>query len=775
MSVSTASAGGASNTRLLVSNTAPLFVHSGSVPVAYLPYESHDQLSNLRRKHNSTHLFRRVENRIQIVRLDGGETDIGEDGNVAVLADNLGLVATLARNALIEQYFQRKCEILDFRPIEVVSTSTQQNFLTTALPNERIPAWLSIRQLCEIDVRVFSDSGRAFLGIVLNLRMRRRLLCACDELLNIGVDLCGLKVVVLKPGSDPRVQPLRQPVGRVLKVLGDALQVNGANGELTEIPAKEGRLNLGPQAFRRVLNALFGTRAESILIKLDTALASLSQGQVRLEKLKSVLADLQRQKLRILPNVELEVGKFLSEADKSFPSIAKLGGPTYVFDPAGRKTDSVKPRGLDKYGPYTAQVFSPSQPRVCVLCEASCKGDVEQFIYKFLNGVNAARLRYPPHAKGFCRAYHLSEIKPEFFIAKGPSAQAFHKAAQEALDAQSDSTARWALALVQSREATHQMLAQDNPYLICKAAFHSQQIPVQEFEAETMHLATGNLEYALSNMALASYAKLGGVPWLLKADPTIAHEFVVGLGSSYIIDDSAGTRERVVGITTVFSGDGNYMLSNLSRAVPSEEFQSALLECLRSSFEQARSKLNWQPGELVRLVFHSFKPMKDAEAEAVLALADELKEYTLEFAFIHVVDDHPHLLFDTCQRGAWDAVSRASKGKFVPERGFYQKFSARDALVTLTGPKELKQVDDGMPFPILLRLHRDSTFTDLDYLARQVFHFSDHSWRTFLPASMPVTISYSQLIARMLGNLARLPRWDPDTMRGRLGRSRWFL
>jgi hypothetical protein len=682
--------------------------------VAYLPYESHNQLSSLRAKHNGTHLFRRVENRIEVVRLDGGEMDIGENGNTVVLADNLGLVATLARNALIELYFQRKCEILDFRPIEVVSTSTQQNFLTTALPNEKIPGWLSIRQLCEIDVRVFSDSGRPFLGIVLNLRMRRRLLCACDELLKVGLDLSGLKVAVLKPGSDPRVNPLRQPIGRVLKVSGDALHVNGANGELTEIPAKVARLNLNPEAFRRVLNALFGTRTESILMKLETSLASLSQGQVRLEKLESVLADLQKQKVKILPNVELEVGRFLSEADKSFPSVVKLGGPTYVFDPAGRKTDSVKPRGLDKNGPYTAQVFSPSQPRVCVVCEASCKGDVEQFVYKFLNGVNAAGLRYPPHAKGFCRAYHLSEIKPEFFIAKGPSAQAFHRAAQEALDSQSDASARWSLALVQTREASHQMLAQDNPYLVCKAAFHSQQIPVQEFEAETMHLAAGNLEYALSNMALASYAKLGGVPWLLKADPTIAHEFVVGLGSSYVIDENANTRERVVGITTLFSGDGNYLLANLSRAVPIEEFRDALLESLRSSFEQARSKLNWQIGELVRLVFHSFKPMKDAEAEAVLALADDLKQYTLEFAFIHVVDDHPHLLFDTCQRGTWDPISRASKGKYVPERGFYQKFSTRDALVTLTGPKELKQVDDGMPFPILLRLHRDSTFTDLD-------------------------------------------------------------
>src|SRR6185369_7318361 len=102
----------------------------------------------------------------------------------------------------------------------------------------------------------------------------------------------------------------------------------------------------------------------------------------------------------------------------------------------------------------------------------------------------------------------------------------------------------------------------------------------------------------------------------LKADPTIAHEFVVGLGSSYVVGQDEGSKERVVGITTVFSGDGNYFLSNLSRAVPITEFRDALLEALRASFDQARSKLNWQRGELIRLVFHSFKPMKDAEADA---------------------------------------------------------------------------------------------------------------------------------------------------------------
>jgi hypothetical protein len=167
--------------------------------------------------------------------------------------------------------------------------------------------------------------------------------------------------------------------------------------------------------------------------------------------------------------------------------------------------------------------------------------------------------------------------------------------------------------------------------------------------------------------------------------------------------------------------------------------------------------------------------MRDAEADAVKALADELDDYTVEFAFLHVIEDHPFLLFDTRQRGVRDFKSGATKGDHVPIRGIFQAFSKADALLTLIGPRELKQAEDGMPFPVLLRLHRNSSFVDLNYLARQVFQFSAHSWRSFLPSRMPVTIVYSQLIARLMGNLSMIPRWDPDSARGRLGRSRWFL
>jgi hypothetical protein len=51
--------------------------------------------------------------------------------------------------------------------------------------------------------------------------------------------------------------------------------------------------------------------------------------------------------------------------------------------------------------------------------------------------------------------------------------------------------------------------------------------------------------------------------------------------------------------------------------------------------------MNWQKGDSIRLVFHSFKPFKDTEAEAVKEVMTELGEFDVQYAFLHVIEDHP--------------------------------------------------------------------------------------------------------------------------------------
>jgi hypothetical protein len=78
------------------------------------------------------------------------------------------------------------------------------------------------------------------------------------------------------------------------------------------------------------------------------------------------------------------------------------------------------------------------------------------------------------------------------------------------------------------------------------------QVPVQDFTIELLSQSDYNLSFSLNNMALACYAKMGGVPWLLKSSPTLSHELVIGIGSANIGQERGINGQRVMGITTVF-------------------------------------------------------------------------------------------------------------------------------------------------------------------------------------------------------------------------------
>ena len=215
----------------------------------------------------------------------------------------------------------------------------------------------------------------------------------------------------------------------------------------------------------------------------------------------------------------------------------------------------------------------------------------------------------------------------------------------------------------------------------------------------------------------------------------MAHELVVGLGSTSISDSKLGARQRMVGITTMFTSEGRYLLGNMSNAVPFEDYGKAVVEMLTSSIERARSDMNWQKGDEVRLIFHSFKPLKDIEADAVKAVAVSLKDYHVDFAFLHVAQDHDTVLFDSDNPGAKSFAAGMArgvdvmKGEFAPMRGTYLTLNKSNAILSLTGSREVKKPTDGLPYPVLLHLHRSSTFSGLWILTLPLSRW--RMWRPF--------------------------------------------
>jgi hypothetical protein len=231
---------------------------------------------------------------------------------------------------------------------------------------------------------------------------------------------------------------------------------------------------------------------------------------------------------------------------------------------------------------------------------------------------------------------------------------------------------------------------------------------------------------------LACYAKLDGIPWVISTSGPITHELVIGLGSSEVAQGRLGPKMRYVGVTTVFQGDGRYLLWGLTREAAFEHYADALLESLRTTIRYVKTQNAWQPGDKVRLVCHAYKPLKNCEIDAIKGLVKELikDEFQVEFAFLDISWWHPYHIFDPRQ---------------IPPRGLCLQLDRSRGLLQLTGPYDVKTEEQGLPSPLFVDLHTESDFTDMIYLLRQIYHFTYISWRSFFPASEPVTIMYSQL------------------------------
>lgn len=729
-----------------------------------------EEIKALRERYRGTYFVRRFEeSRVLLVPLRPDSPAVGTPTTVD-LSSSPHLVAALIRESLLSYLSTIGRKIVDFQPITFLDTKT--DLLLQATQNKYKPDSISVRPVIEIEVRVFEfDSGAPFVGSAITVRVRKSLDATCAALLAKGLDLRGLYVGPRFPSKDSRISPRLFTCGRVSRVEGDDLILDDAREGRERISSKEAFLDASPDAVMRMFQHEFGTDADPIRTRLFHLENEFNTGPRKWDKVKQVNKFLQTLSLELLPEIQFKFQPLLSK----LPPVQSCAKSTYVFDPSGAQTDTWHDRGLREFGPYTRQTFTPSKPRICVICQEKVKGRVEQFLKKFLNGIPAVPNGKVAFANGLTGKYRLENFTTTFFPTDSNSAEAYKKASLQAIQKSTSENFRWDLALVQEEEQFRSLIGDQSPYFVTKGIFLTQQIPIQEFRAEIMGILDSRLQYILNNMALATYAKMGGIPWLLKASPTIAHELIFGLGSANLRERRFDGARRLVGITTVFSGDGKYRVSSVSKAAAWENYGATVLDSLRETVTRIKTEMNWQAHDHVRLIFHAFKPIKNFEVEAVKTAMSDLGDFDLDYAFLHVADHHPFLLFDLLEKGRFDKENQRNKGVLVPNRGLFMHLSARETLLTLTGADQLKTANQGIPAPILLRLHPSSTFSDMTYLARQVFLFASHSWRSFFPSELPVTIKYSELIARLLGNLGTLSNWNPDVMVGRIANTRWFL
>lgn len=756
-------------------NFAPISLTGETkVFVGTQPYTK-EALAELRQQYRDTHVFRRRgrDDVIVDIPVTSGANPLGNLQEEVDLSEAREHWPQLLSAALLRAFAGARDIISDY-PVTVLGSAARG-----LIQHPDLPPWIERRTALQFDSRTHHlTGGRRVVGIVCESRTRNLINGTCAQLLEMGIPLLGRYVQVENARNDTRVVPKRNLVGRVAAVENGILILDDHAEGYDRIPASEAFPESRAKPFDDIVRHILGDRASPVIAHAEEVAEQLNTGPGRKRQIEEALGFLRdKANLEATPGVQIRIAALIASRDRDFPRNETMPKPVLVFDPSSSRKDDWSERGLKASGPYDQRTFTPKKLNIVVICQAKHEGQVDRFVAKFLDGMpntvsgknNAAR-----YGDGFIRRFLLEKPKVSFFTTPSASASDYAEASRKAVQQAADEGFKWNLALVQVEEEFKEFDGDDNPYYATKAVLLKRDVAVQSVRLETMSLSDANLVFAMNHMSLATYAKLGGTPWLLAAKQTVAHELVIGLGSHTVSGSRIGAHKRFVGITTVFSSDGSYLLSDKTVVVPFEKYADALYDTLKRAITMVRKQDNWRSTDKVRLVFHMFKPPKDTEADAIKRTVDDLGLENVTFAFVHVASDNPYIVFDNSQRGI--GYRDPKKGVLGPSRGLHIKLGDYESLIVFSGASELKRASDGMPRPSLLKLHRHSTFKDMTYLARQAFEFSGHSWRMLAPEPFPITIRYSDLIAQRLTGLANVPYWDAEAVQfGQIGRTLWFL
>ena len=376
------------------------------------------------------------------------------------------------------------------------------------------------------------------------------------------------------------------------------------------------------------------------------------------------------------------------------------------------------------YQPYSLELYQNKQINIGIICPSEYQGETEGFIKKI-----DSKLK---------EVFHFNSLNFHFKTINGKELDNYK---EELYD---DTMLKCDLIYVIVNEAQEKLSPNFSPYYVCKAKFIGNGIPTQDIQIETIRQ---NLNaFTMTNIALNSYAKLGGTAWTIEKEDKLKDELVIGIGSTL-----SENGQFVLGIAQVFHNDGRYMTGDCSPLSSftnyAENLETHLYKTLQPLVEEMSKSGTF------RLIFHLFKSASEEyEIKAINGLKERLANYNFEFALVHLAYGHNFRLY-------------YNDGKYDINQGTYIQLSKHSALLHFVSKSDL---------PLKIDLDKRSTFTSLFYIAKQVYWFSHLSHRSYMPSKRTVTIMYPSLMARMTEELKKVEGWDYERLKA-VSEKLWFI
>ena len=295
----------------------------------------------------------------------------------------------------------------------------------------------------------------------------------------------------------------------------------------------------------------------------------------------------------------------------------------------------------------------------------------------------------------------------------------------------------------------------DSEYSATKAILLREGLLSQNVTFELIQ-SSAQFEWAAANIALAIFAKLGGIPWAVDR-PNAEGEIVIGMGRSETFDVATRERKRFMAFATCLQTNGIYRFSTLGKICSDhdsyvEELENTLRLTLRRTHESS--------ADIRMLALHFPKEFSFDERKRCQRIAEEEQARFPRVEFVKVTDEERFFALDD------------ESPDQVPRRGTCIRLNRSDHLLYTEGSEERQTWANRPPSAVRIRHYRNDQ--EIDGATRevigQVFDLSMSNWRAFNARGYPVSILYSTLISRILRH-ADLTTEQSE----RLGERMWFL
>lgn len=430
------------------------------------------------------------------------------------------------------------------------------------------------------------------------------------------------------------------------------------------------------------------------------------------------------------PLQELKIGSETYRISSCFISLSsrELADRSYYF--RNSKLDTDKTKGLKTYGPYEI----PHLPPLYVFIFKENEREVGNELYKALIGKT-----YHSTFSGMHEMFgiELSTLNVKsIYYDNRDSDDLIIKKLGDILVSNCD---KKVIGIFIDSYSTG--FNKSPEYIRMKHIFFKMNIPLQAVRRDRI-LASEGLKWAASGIGLQIFAKLGGIPWLVK--PSTPKCLIFGIGTAHereIYKDESGNDKfrirRYYAYSVCLDSTGLY--KSLGLLGDSYNENMYLLSLKDNIITYVKEQL-LRGQEISNCVIHTPFKLKKNEMLSIKNALSVLKEEYKDISFTVIKINTKNRFFGF-----------ADNNLNVPYESTYIQLSNKEYLIWFEGLKKGREyINKRIANPAHIEFIYTSEKVDKIMLLQDLVNLAGASWRGFNAKLEPISIFYPQLVARFI-------------------------